>query len=54
MKRRGSGVYHSVSSKHLQSYLDEYSFRYNHRKDPEGMFNAFLSRIEKGDPGAAS
>ncbi len=41
------GVYHSVSSKHLQACLDEYSFRYNHREDPGGMFSAFLNRIEK-------
>src|SRR6266536_3362607 len=34
--RRGiGGVYHAVSTKHLQSYLDEYTFRYNHRKDGE-------------------
>jgi len=46
--RRGiGGVYHAVSTKHLQSYLDEYTFRYNHRKDGEGMFGAFLARIEK-------
>ena len=44
------GVDHSVSAKHLQSYLDEYSFRYNHRDDPGGIFNAFLSRVEKADP----
>lgn len=54
LKRGIGGVYHSVSSKHLQSYLDEYAFRYNHRDDPQGMFSAFVSRIEKGDPGAAS
>jgi hypothetical protein len=34
VKRGIGGVYHSVSSKHLQSYLDEYAFRYNHRGDP--------------------
>src|SRR5207244_217247 len=46
--RRGiGGVYHSVSTTYLQSYLDEYSFRYNHREDRGGMFNAFLNRIEK-------
>ena len=28
------GVYHSVSPKWLQSYLDEYAWRYNHRDDP--------------------
>lgn len=50
LKRGIGGVYHSVSSKHLQAYLDEYSFRYNHREDPGGMFSAFLSRIEKDAP----
>jgi transposase len=42
------GTYHSVSAKHLQSYLDEYAFRYNNRDATgRGMFDAFLSRIEK-------
>src|SRR5215203_718746 len=49
LKRGIGGVYHSVSSKHLQGYLDEYSFRYNHRNDPSGMFSAFLGRVEKAD-----
>ena len=31
VKRGISGVYHSVSTKHLQSYLSEYAWRYNHR-----------------------
>src|SRR5271166_4383536 len=31
VKRGIGGVYHSVSQKHLQSYLDEYSWRYNRR-----------------------
>ena len=50
VKRGIGGVYHSVSAKHLQSYLEEYAFRYNHRKDPGGMFAAFLLRIEKVNP----
>jgi transposase len=41
------GVYHSVSAKWLQSYLDEYCFRYNHRADEAGMFDAFFGRIAK-------
>jgi len=45
IKRGISGVYHSVSSKHLQSYLDEYAFRYNHRKDERPMFLTMLSRV---------
>jgi len=47
VKRGISGVYHSVSAKHLQKYLDEYSFRYNNRDDLDGMFSAFLARVQK-------
>src|SRR5487761_1048072 len=39
------GVYHSVSTKYLQSYLDEYSFRYNRRHEGYQQFNAILERI---------
>ncbi len=45
VKRGISGVYHSVSRKHLQKYLDEYSFRYNHRKTEIPMFKVFLNQI---------
>ncbi len=47
--RRGiGGVYHAVSDKYLQSYLDEYVFRYNNRDaGGRGMFTAMLDRIEK-------
>jgi transposase len=38
------GVYHAVSAKYLQHYLDEYAFRYNHRDDITPMFLSFLSR----------
>jgi transposase len=54
LKRGVSGVYRGVSPKHLQSYLDEYVFRYNHGKDPQGMFSAFLNRIEKASPDSPS
>jgi transposase len=39
------GVYHHVSDKYLQHYLNEYSFRYNHRKDVTPMFKSFLHQI---------
>jgi transposase len=39
------GVYHGVSTQHLQSYLDEYVYRYNHRDDPRGMFQAMLTQV---------
>jgi transposase-like protein len=45
VKRGISGVYHSVSPKYLQSYVNEYSFRYNHRKDETPMFRVFLNQI---------
>ena len=32
------GVYHAVSAKHLQGYLNEYVWRYNHRDDDAAMF----------------
>lgn len=41
------GVYHGVSAKHLQAYLNEYAFRYNNSQDGRGMFNAMLSRVAK-------
>jgi transposase len=47
LKRGIGGVYHSVSAKYLQSYCDEYSFRYNHRKDDQPMFISLLHQIEK-------
>ncbi len=41
------GTYHAVGTDYLQSYVNEYTFRYNHRKDSRGMFAAFLTRIQK-------
>ena len=38
------GVYHSVSKKWLQGYLNEYAWRYNHRDDPRAMFRLLLQR----------
>ncbi len=45
VKRGISGVYHSVSPQHLQTYLNEYTFRYNHRKDETPMFLSFLRQV---------
>ena len=36
MKRGISGTYVSVEPLHLFRYLDEQTFRYNHRKDADG------------------
>lgn len=40
------GVYHAVSATYLQQYLNEYSFRYNHRNDARPMFLSFLDRVK--------
>jgi transposase len=49
VKRGIGGVYHQVSHKYLQTYLDEYSFRYNRRFDSQPMFTSFLKQVEKHD-----
>lgn len=47
LKRGLIGVYQRVSRKHLQRYVDEYSWRYNARKmSPFSMFATFLCNME--------
>ncbi len=41
------GVNHSVSAKYLQTYLDEYAFRYNRRHDVAPMFESILKQVQK-------
>jgi len=45
VKRGISGCYHHVSPKYLQSYINEYSFRYNHRDDETAMFVNVLNQV---------
>jgi transposase len=51
VKRGIGGNYHAVSTKYLQSYLDEYAFRYNERDTTtrRGVFGAALSRIPQAE-----
>jgi transposase-like protein len=44
VKRGIDGVYHSVSRKHLQGYLNEYAWRYNQRHEGRGRFQLLLLR----------
>ncbi len=44
VKRGIGGVYHAVSAKHLQGYLNEYSWRYNHRDEGRAMLETLLLR----------
>lgn len=41
------GVYHSVSRQYLQSYVDEYAFRYNERDSSTPMFWTILGQVQK-------
>jgi transposase-like protein len=45
VKRGIGGVYHQVSQKYLQDYLNEYSFRYNRRDEGNLIFNDVLRRV---------
>lgn len=49
IKRGIGGVYHSVGRHYLQTYLNEYSFRYNRRFDVQPMFLSILQQVEKRD-----
>ena len=44
VKRGLSGTHHAVSAKHLQGYLNEYVWRYNHRDQRRSMFELLLLR----------
>lgn len=44
VKRGIGGVYYQVGPEYLQSYLDEYSFRYNRRKVMRPMFRQLAER----------
>jgi len=45
VKRGIGGVYHQVSQKFLQTYLDEYTFRYNRRDQGNLIFQSILERV---------
>ncbi len=47
VKRGIGGVYHQVSQKYLQTYLDEYSFRYNRRDQGNLIFTSLLKRVSE-------
>lgn len=47
LKRGIIGIYHSVSEKHIERYVDEFAQRYNTRDNTEvERFNHFLSKCE--------
>jgi transposase len=43
------GTYRKVSHKWLQGYLNEFTWRYNHRHDRQSMFETLLLRAADAD-----
>jgi transposase-like protein len=41
------GIFHGVSEKHLQAYLNEFTFRFNRRKTPMAAFQTLLGLSSK-------
>lgn len=46
-KRSVNGTYHAVSPKYLQSYVNEFSYRYSHRKSLTPLFYRMISTAGK-------
>jgi len=42
MKTWLRGTHHGVENKHLQAYLDEFTFRFNRRRTPMAAFQSLL------------
>ena len=50
LKRSISGTHVWVSKEHLQRYVDEFAFRFNHRHRPAEMFTLLLSYLARTAP----
>ena len=40
------GAHRAVGADYLQSYVNEYTFRYNHRRDEQPMFQTIAQRVQ--------
>lgn len=47
LKRSIRGTYHSVSHRHLQAYVDEFAYRYNHRASAVPLFQMLVARAAR-------
>lgn len=47
LKRSIHGTYHTVSHKHLQGYVDEFCYRYNHRKSNASLFSSMVLKASQ-------
>ena len=50
LKRWALGVYHGLRSKHLQSYLDEFTFRFTRRRTRHAAFRSLLGIATRRKP----
>lgn len=50
LKRGIHGTYHAVSPSYLQSYVDEFAFRWNHRQSPSHIFYTLAERVTVNMP----
>ena len=50
LKRGIVSTHASVSPQHLQKYIDEFGYRFNHRHEPVYMFNRLLGQISSVEP----
>lgn len=47
LKRSINGTYHFVSPKYLQTYVDEFAYRYNRRNNTKPLFNSVIQEVWK-------
>ena len=45
LKRSVNGTYHAVSPKYLQTYVDEFAYRYNQRKSESPLFLGLVEKL---------
>lgn len=50
MKRWGLGTYHGFRLKHIDTYLNEYVFRFNRRRHRRASFETLLGLASAGQP----
>jgi predicted RNA-binding Zn-ribbon protein involved in translation (DUF1610 family) len=50
LKRWALGVYHGLRAKHLQSYLDEFTFRFNRRRNRHAAFQSLFKIAAAAKP----
>ncbi len=50
MKRWGLGTYHGLRLKHIDTYLNEYVFRFNRRQHRKASFETLLGLTSAGQP----